>query len=148
MVLLTSKSPEETFRFGESYGASAPPGLVIGLIGELGAGKTQWVRGFAKGLGITERVHSPTFTLVNEYRSGRVPCFHLDLYRLEMPEQIFGAGLEPYFKPEGAITLIEWFDRVRDLAGIIGPELRLVHIGASSGASETERTIGYEDPRT
>jgi tRNA threonylcarbamoyladenosine biosynthesis protein TsaE len=144
MVILTSKSPEETFRYGAELGSSAAPGLVLGLIGDLGAGKTQFVKGFASGLGVREPVHSPSFTLVNEYQTGRVPCFHLDLYRLDTPEQILAAGLEPYFNPEDAITLIEWFDKA---AGVISTADRLlvVHITAQT---ETERIIGYEDSRT
>jgi tRNA threonylcarbamoyladenosine biosynthesis protein TsaE len=146
MVILTSKSPEETFRLAAEFGKTAQPGRVLGLIGDLGAGKTQYVKGFASGLGITERVHSPTFTLVNEYRSGRLPCFHLDLYRLETTEQILAAGLEPYFRPAGAITLIEWFDRARDLVST-SDRLIVVRISAAASANENERTIAYEDPR-
>jgi tRNA threonylcarbamoyladenosine biosynthesis protein TsaE len=147
MVILTSKSPEETFRIAAEFAKNVQPGLVLGLVGDLGAGKTQFVKGFAAGLGITERVHSPTFTLVNEYRSGRVPCFHLDLYRLDTPEQIQSAGVETYFQPQGAITLIEWFDRAR---GLIPTSERLivVQISALPSAAENERTIAYEDPRT
>jgi tRNA threonylcarbamoyladenosine biosynthesis protein TsaE len=145
MVTLTSKSPEDTFRIAADFAKSAQPGLVLGLIGDLGAGKTQFVKGFAAGLGITERVHSPTFTLVNEYRSGRVRCYHLDLYRLDTPEQIHSAGLEPYFQPEGAVTLIEWFDRAR---GIVPTSERLivVQISAPASAEDNERSISYEDP--
>jgi tRNA threonylcarbamoyladenosine biosynthesis protein TsaE len=147
MVTLTSKSPEDTFRIAADFAKSAQPGLVLGLIGDLGAGKTQFVKGFAAGLGITERVHSPTFTLVNEYRSGRVRCYHLDLYRLDTPEQIHSAGLEQYFQPEGAVTLIEWFDRAR---GIVPTSERLivVQISAPASAEDNERSIAYEDPCT
>ena len=141
MVTRISKSPEDTSRFASELAAQSEPGLVIGLIGDLGAGKTQFVKGFADGLGITERVHSPTFTLVNEYRSGRVPCFHLDLYRLDSAEQILAAGLEQYFKPEGAITLIEWFDRTEGRIPFAGRLLR-VFIGHRT---ETERAITYEN---
>src|SRR5688500_8014715 len=119
MVTHISKSPEETFRLASEFALQAQPGLVLGLIGDLGAGKTQFVNGFAAGLGITERVHSPTFTLVNEYRSGRLPCYHLDLYRLDTPDQIHSAGLEQYFQPDGGVTLIEWFDRARGLVPIL-----------------------------
>ena len=143
MVTHISRSPEETFRLGSEFAAKAQPGLVLGLIGDLGAGKTQFVKGFAAGLGITERVHSPTFTLVNEYRSGRIPCYHLDLYRLETPGQILAAGLEQYLQPQDGVTLIEWFDRARELE--IQGRLYVVYIQASS---ETEREIAYEDPRT
>lgn len=144
MVIHTSKSPEETFEYGERLGRGAQPGMVIGLVGDLGAGKTQLVRGFARGLGITERVHSPTFTLVNEYRSGRLPCFHLDLYRLDNAEQILGAGLESYFNPVDAVTLVEWFDKARDVINV-SPNLRVITLGVKS---DHERIITYEDPRT
>lgn len=144
MVTLISKSPEETFRIAADFAREARPGLVLGLVGDLGAGKTQYVKGFAAGLGITERVHSPTFTLVNEYRSGRIPCFHLDLYRLESTEQILGAGLEPYFRPEGAVTLIEWFDRAREL---LPPSAQSLIVTLSAGVDENERVISYDDSR-
>ena len=141
MVTRISKSPEDTSRFASELAAQSEPGLVIGLMGDLGAGKTQFVKGFAGGLGITERVHSPTFTLVNEYRSGRVPCFHLDLYRLDSAEQILAAGLEQYFKPEGAITLIEWFDHSEGRIPFAGRLLRVF----IEHRTETERAITYEN---
>ena len=105
------------------------------------SGKTQFVKGFAEGLGVTERIHSPTFTLVNEYRSGRVPCFHLDLYRLDTAEQILATGLEQYFKPEGAITLIEWFDRAERWIAVTD---RLMKVSIEH-RTETERAITYEN---
>src|SRR5262245_45679886 len=144
MVIHTSKSPEETREFGAQLGKSAQPGMVIGLIGDLGAGKTQFVRGFARGLGITERVHSPTFTLVNEYRSGRIPCFHLDLYRLESAEQILSANLEDYFHPHEGVTVVEWFDRAQTFLSMTD-NLRVVRI---SSGEEDQRILSYEDPRT
>ena len=90
MATFISHSPAETESLGERWGREAQRGLVVALSGDLGAGKTQLVRGFARGLGVTTRVHSPTFTLVNEYGGGRLKLFHLDLYRLETPEQIYG----------------------------------------------------------
>ena len=105
-----SHSPEETAALGEAWGRDARPGWVIGLSGDLGAGKTQLVKGLARGLGATARVHSPTFALVNEYGGGRLPLSHLDLYRLETQEQILGAGLEEYLRPAG-VTVIEWVER-------------------------------------
>jgi tRNA threonylcarbamoyladenosine biosynthesis protein TsaE len=142
MVTRISKSPEETFCFASELAVQSLPGLIVGLIGDLGAGKTQFVKGFADGLAITERVHSPTFTIVNEYRSGRIPCFHLDLYRLDSAEQILAAGLEQYFKPDGAITLIEWFDR----ADGIPMNGRLLKVRIEH-RNELERMITYEDCR-
>ncbi len=110
MALVISHSPAETETLGERWGREAQVGWLIGLSGDLGAGKTQLVKGLARGLGVTTRVHSPTFTLVNEYRGGRLRLFHLDLYRLETPEQIISAGLEEYLRPEG-VTVIEWAER-------------------------------------
>lgn len=143
MVTHISKSPDETFQLAFDFGAKAEPGLVIGLIGDLGAGKTHFVKGFAAGLGVTERIHSPTFTLVNEYRSGRVPCFHLDLYRLGTADQIIAAGLEEYFSPRNAITLVEWFDRADTNIPVDG---RLTIIRFES-TGESERKLTYEDSR-
>ena len=94
MATFISKSPEDTQRLGETWGRGAGAGLVIGLTGDLGAGKTELVKGLARGLGVKTRVHSPTFALLHEYTDGRLPLFHIDLYRLESPSQIVGAGLE------------------------------------------------------
>ena len=110
MLTSISHSPAETEALGEAWGRAAKSGWVIALVGDLGAGKTQFVKGLARGLGITGRVHSPTFTLVNIYPSGRLPLFHLDLYRLETREQIVAAGLEEYLSPAGG-TVIEWAER-------------------------------------
>jgi tRNA threonylcarbamoyladenosine biosynthesis protein TsaE len=111
MVTFTSHSVAETLSLGAAWGREARAGWVIGLAGELGAGKTQLVKGVAQGLGVTERVHSPTFTLVNEYRSGRLPLFHLDFYRLDTWAQFRSAGLEGYLYEPSGVTVIEWFDR-------------------------------------
>ena len=161
MATCISHSPAETAALGESWGREAERGLVIGLCGDLGAGKTQLVKGLARGLGIAERVRSPTFALVNIYAGGRLPLFHLDLYRLETREQIAAAGLEEYLQPEG-VTVIEWAERWLEVSSpesrVLSPEsthhalrtphhavptrLRLVHIDV---LSETERRISYED---
>src|SRR5262245_33764914 len=111
MVTFISHSPEATFALGADWGARARDGLVLGLSGDLGAGKTQLVKGIARGLGITTRVHSPTFALVNEYRGGRLPLFHLDLYRLDSPAQIRGAGLEEYLARSHGVVVVEWVER-------------------------------------
>jgi tRNA threonylcarbamoyladenosine biosynthesis protein TsaE len=140
MVTNISHSPEETQALGEAWGRAATSGLVIGLSGDLGAGKTQLAKGIARGLGITGRIHSPTFTLINQYQSGRLPFFHLDLYRLETPEQIIGAGLEEYFHPAG-VTVIEWAERWPDAARFPA-RFRQVSIET---LNETDRRITYED---
>ena len=107
---MISHSPAETEALGQIFGRSAKSGTVIALSGDLGAGKTQFVKGLARGLGISMRVHSPTFTLVNEYNGGRLKLFHLDLYRLETREQILAAGIEEFLKPDG-VSVIEWAER-------------------------------------
>jgi tRNA threonylcarbamoyladenosine biosynthesis protein TsaE len=111
MATFISHSSAETETLGESWGRAAAGGLVIGVTGELGAGKTQLVKGVARGLGIRQRVHSPTFTLVNIYPGGRLTLFHLDLYRLESIDQILAAGLEEYLRPDG-VAVIEWAERL------------------------------------
>lgn len=148
MVTFISHSPEETAALGEQWGHKAKPGSVIGLTGDLGAGKTQLVKGLARGLGITGRVQSPTFALVNEYHQGRLPLAHLDLYRLETPKQIVGAGLEEYLNWPAGVVVVEWCERwpnfARPLASRLTPGfLRLVRI---EQLGEAERRITYEDP--
>ena len=111
MATIISHSPAETESLGEAWGREAQHGLVIALSGDLGAGKTQLVRGLARGLGFAGRIHSPTFTLVNVYAGGRLPLFHLDLYRLETLAQIHGAGVDEYLQPDG-VAVIEWAERM------------------------------------
>jgi tRNA threonylcarbamoyladenosine biosynthesis protein TsaE len=148
MATNISHSPAETEALGETWGRAAKRGLVIALSGDLGAGKTQLVKGLARGLGITTRVHSPSFTLVNVYTGGRLTLFHLDLYRLETKEQIFSAGVEEYLRPDG-VTVIEWAERwfgevqspTSKLQSLPSP-LRWVKIET---LNENERRISYED---
>src|SRR5262245_19519951 len=149
MPSMLSHRPAETETLGESWGRDARSGLVIGLSGDLGAGKTQLVKGLARGLGIATRVHSPTFTLVNVYPGGRLTLFHLDLYRLDTPEQILAAGLEEYLNPSG-VTVIEWAERwfnSNQKSKIKNQKLpahyRAVQLDT---VSETERRITYDDP--
>src|SRR5271155_5123265 len=114
MATFISHSPVETESLGERWGRAARHGLVIALSGDLGSGKTQLVKGIARGLGVTARAHSPTFTLVNEYGGGRLRLFHLDLYRLETPEQILSAGIGEFLQPDG-VSVVEWAERICDL---------------------------------
>ncbi len=152
MVILTSRSPGETERLGETWAREAKPGWVVGLTGELGAGKTQLVKGFARGLGIDTRVHSPTFTLVNEYAGGRLPLFHLDLYRLDSPDQVVSSGLEEYlFSPPG-VALVEWIERWLGTDDLKGGERqasarlpRLLRQVWIESIGEHERRVRYED---
>jgi len=152
MATFISHSPAETSALGEEWGREIEQGLIIGLSGDLGSGKTQLVKGLARGLDIPRRVHSPSFALVNIYTGGRLTLFHLDLYRLATPQEFVAAGLEEYLHPVG-VTVIEWAERwfgnvsrlPKDSAAIDGlstPGLRWVQIEA---VSETERRIIYED---
>lgn len=107
----TSRSVHDTEAFGARVASLATTGRVIGLSGDLGAGKTALIRGLSRGLGRTGRIHSPTFSLINVYDGGRLPLFHLDLYRLEGNAAIHDAGLEEYLiRPQG-ISAVEWFGR-------------------------------------
>lgn len=142
MATFISHSPAETESLGERWGRTAERGLVIALSGDLGAGKTQLVKGIARGLGVATRVHSPTFTLVNEYGGGRLKLFHLDLYRLETPEQIHSAGIEEFLQPDG-VAVIEWAERLED--GRFKMEDGKVRKVKIEILSETERRIVYED---
>lgn len=137
---LISHSASETEALGEEWGRAARHGLVIALSGDLGAGKTQLVRGLARGLGCPARVHSPTFTLVNEYGGGRLRLFHLDLYRLETAEQIRSAGIGDYLQPDG-VAVIEWAER---LAPAEWPTTNVRRVNLEV-LSESERRIVYED---
>jgi len=143
MVTYISHSPEETEALGEAWGRTAARGLVIGLAGDLGAGKTQLTKGIARGLGITARVHSPTFTLVNEYAGGRLAMYHVDLYRLDSPEQVAAAGLEEYFQPDG-VSVIEWVEKAIPTGATAGLPARFRRITIES-TGETTRRICYED---
>ncbi len=96
---------------GEIQGRTAQAGLVIGLSGELGAGKTAWVRGFARGLEYRGRVQSPSFGLIHQYLGGRLPLYHLDLYRLGSPLEVLSAGLEHYLEQPDGVTIVEWPER-------------------------------------
>jgi tRNA threonylcarbamoyladenosine biosynthesis protein TsaE len=136
-----SKNPEETFQLGEELGRSAEPGLIVGLIGDLGAGKTQFIKGVARGLGITTRVHSPTFALLNEYQGGRLPCYHIDLYRLDSIDQIIAAGLEQYLTQTEGITLVEWYDRWHAQGGAPGTKTLILKIRT---INEQSRELTYE----
>lgn len=111
MATFISHSPEETLSLGARWAMQLQPGDVIALQGDLGAGKTQLVKGIARGLAVTERVQSPTFGLLISYLSGRLPLHHLDLYRLQSQADVVGAGLEDYlFHPDG-VAVVEWPER-------------------------------------
>jgi tRNA threonylcarbamoyladenosine biosynthesis protein TsaE len=106
-VELLTRAPEETRKVGEAVAGLLVPGDVVSLTGDLGAGKTCLVQGAARGLGVNERVASPTFVLVREYRGGQFPVYHLDVYRLDRLQEVIDLGFEDLLDPEG-VVFVEW----------------------------------------
>lgn len=119
-MIIETRSPEETFELGKKIGEAAKPGQVYTLNGDLGVGKTVFIQGVAAGLGITEPVSSPTFTIVQVYEEGRLPFYHFDVYRIGDIEEMEEIGYDDYFFGEG-ICLIEWAELIRDIL----PEKRI-----------------------
>ncbi|HEY7435323.1 MAG TPA: tRNA (adenosine(37)-N6)-threonylcarbamoyltransferase complex ATPase subunit type 1 TsaE [Methylomirabilota bacterium] len=136
--IVTARSPEETQAIGARLGARLGPGAVIACTGELGAGKTCFLQGLARGLGVTADVTSPTFVLVNQYR-GRLPVYHLDAYRTGSLTELVELGLEEMLHGDG-VTVIEWADKLLPLlpAGTI-------HVSIS-GLGDEPREIRIEEP--
>lgn len=124
-----SHSEAQTRRLGVRLASLLRPGDVLALVGELGTGKTRWVQGICLGLDVTEPVVSPSFTLVNEY-GGRWPVYHIDLYRLTDPAEVFTFGLEDYLYGSG-ISLIEWADRAREFLPTNYLTIELYHLEES-----------------
>lgn len=110
-VRQTTETPEETAALGERLAEGLAPGDVVGLVGELGAGKTCFVKGVATGLGVVGNVKSPSYTVINVYEDGRLPLYHIDLYRVSSSADFDSIGLEEYIYSEG-ISVIEWVDNV------------------------------------
>ena len=108
-----TNSPMETEAVGEALGKVLTPGTILAYEGDLGAGKTAFTRGLARGLGATEQVTSPTYTIVNEYLSGRMPLFHFDMYRLYSSDDLWDIGWEDYLE-RGGVCAVEWSENVRD----------------------------------
>ncbi len=109
----TTHSAAETELLGARLAETLRPGSVLAFRGDLGAGKTAFVRGVARGLGIREPVTSPTYTIVNEYPQGRMPLFHFDMYRLRDPEELFDLGWEDYLARDG-VCAVEWSENVAE----------------------------------
>ena len=113
-VIIETKNPEETFALGQEIGRNAKPGQVYTLTGDLGVGKTVFTQGVAAGLGITEPVNSPTFTIVQVYEEGRLPFYHFDVYRISDPEEMYEIGFEEYIEGEG-VCFIEWANLIEEI---------------------------------
>jgi len=113
MFSVVTSSHEQTWRIGQMLGSRLEPGDIICLYGDLGAGKTSFTYGIALGLEVKDKyITSPTFTFVNEYK-GRIPFYHIDLYRLKDPEELEGIGFEEYIDSDG-VTVVEWAERAED----------------------------------
>ncbi len=113
-MVVETHSADETFSLGINIGRKAKAGQVITLVGDLGVGKTVFTKGLARGLGITEPVSSPTFTIVQEYREGRLPLYHFDVYRIGDLEEMEEIGYEDYFYGDG-VCLVEWANLIEEL---------------------------------
>lgn len=132
--IISTDSPERTLQAGEELGRLLGPGDILCLKGDLGAGKTHFAKGVARGLGVSEPVTSPTFTLINEYY-GRLPFYHMDVYRLEGAADMADLGYEEFFYGQG-VTLVEWADRIYEIL----PDERL-DIEITRGAVEDAREV-------
>ena len=132
---IISNSPAETEAVGASLAARLKPGSVIAFTGDLGAGKTAFTRGLARGLGVEERVTSPTFTIVNEYEGGRLPLFHFDMYRLGSSDELFDIGWEDYLS-RGGVCAVEWSENIADAL-----EEGTIRVDIRRGAHDDQRII-------
>ena len=119
-MVIETHDPEETFEVGRTIGMNAKPGQIYTLTGDLGVGKTVFTQGVAVGLGITEPVNSPTFTIIQEYEDGRLPFYHFDVYRIGDLEEMEEIGYDDYFFGQG-ICLIEWAELIEEIL----PEKRI-----------------------
>jgi tRNA threonylcarbamoyladenosine biosynthesis protein TsaE len=134
---IDTRSVEETFALGERLGHELQRGDVVALFGELGAGKTALVKGIARGLGITQEITSPTFTLIHEYTGGRLPLFHIDLYRLDGVDQVLMIGIEDYLAGPG-VTAIEWSEKMESLLPESATRIRLTTVAGDTRRIEVE----------
>ncbi len=134
MVSFTSNSVDETIAFAQHFAETLQPNDVVALSGDLGAGKTHFVKGMLHGLGSSEEATSPTFTLLHEYRGGRWPVFHFDFYRLQKPAEIVEIGFDDYLDDDG-VAVIEWADRFPQALPIRTRWIRIETTG------ETKRVI-------
>ncbi len=138
MTRIHIANEKDTEILGEKIGQQVQPGTVIALIGDLGTGKTTLTKSIARGLGVTETVTSPTFNIIREYKSGRLPLYHFDVYRIGDPDEMFELGYEEYFYGDG-VCVVEWADIIEELL----PEDAVV-ITIDRGASDEEREYEIE----
>ena len=137
-VEFITNSERETEELGVRLAERLEPGNVVAFTGDLGAGKTAFTRGLARGLGITDRVTSPTFTIVNEYEGGRLPLFHFDMYRLSSSDELFDIGWEDYLA-RGGVCAVEWSENVSDAL-----EEDVISVEIYRGETDSRRIITIE----
>ena len=130
-----TNSAQQTEQLGEKLGRILTPGTVLAYTGDLGAGKTAFTRGLAKGLEIPERITSPSFTIVNEYEGGRLPVFHFDMYRLGSSDELFDIGWEDYLV-RGGVCAVEWSENVEDVL-----DADTIRVDIRRGESDDQRRI-------
>ena len=135
-----TESPGQTEALGAALARRLGPGSVVAFTGDLGAGKTAFVRGMAAGLGVQARVTSPTFTIVNEYEDGRLPLFHFDMYRLGSADELYDIGWEDYLA-RGGVCAVEWSENI---AGAL--EEGAVRVDIRRGAGDSQRLITVSGP--
>ena len=135
-----SNCTEDTEALGERLAEKLRPGDVVAYTGDLGAGKTAFTRGLARGLGVTARVTSPTFTIVNEYEGGRLPLFHFDMYRLSSADELFDIGWEDFLR-RGGVCAVEWSETVRDAL-----EPDTIYVDIRRGAEDNQRILTLHGP--
>lgn len=140
-MIIKSNSVKDTFNSGSYLAKLVKANSIICLSGSLGAGKTVFVKGFAKALGIEEEIVSPTFTLVQEYEEGRIPMYHMDLYRIENTDEFIGTGAQELLDANG-ICLIEWYEKIQDF--LIGDEIK-VSISIESDNSRIIKIEGIDE---
>ena len=139
MKKIISNTPKDTLLAGEKLGKTLKAGTFIGLVGNLGAGKTVFTKGIAKGLGVKQYkyVNSPSFVIIKEYK-GRIPLYHFDVYKLDSSDDLDGVGYEEYFYGNG-ITVVEWADKVKDIL----PDKKILVKFTHAGSSKRKIKIRY-----
>ncbi|MGM9524804.1 MAG: tRNA (adenosine(37)-N6)-threonylcarbamoyltransferase complex ATPase subunit type 1 TsaE [Peptococcaceae bacterium] len=130
MIKIITKTPQELAYLGGRMAQLLQPGDFLALDGDLGAGKTLFTQGLAQGLEVAEEISSPTFTIIHEYESGRLPLYHMDVYRIKHPEEMYDLGYEEYFYGNG-ITVVEWAQLIAELLPeeYLGIEIAIVPEG-------------------
>ena len=140
-MLIKSNNEDDTRRYGHFLAAELNAGDIVCLVGDLGTGKTTLTKSIAEGLGVQEMIVSPTFNIVKEYHSGRLPLYHFDVYRISDPEELFEIGADDYFFG-GGVCIIEWADIIAD---IIPAGSRLIEISRGDSPEERIYDIGFTE---